>query len=317
MNKYIYAVDVGGTDIKAGIIDPDGEVLYTQKAPTLPFDKKNSLANQIFRLLQSLEQLSNMKIAEAVGVGVGLPGLIDTENGILKYSGNLNLSNYPIGQELKKLIDVPVKFSNDADAATLAELYFGAGKNTKNFIMITVGTGIGGGIVIDGKPLSFVRNYTGEIGHIKITDKKTKCSCGEAGCCEVFASTKALVEMTKRAMKQDKNSLMWKGYDLKSVTGKTVFEFKDVDQTANRVFNEFVERLGSLIVNLANILLPEAVILSGAISQQGKALTEPLENYVNSHIFARHINYKIKIKIAKCTKDAGIIGAGCLFKEEV
>ena len=311
MNNYIYAVDVGGTDIKAGIIDDSGVAIFQKKAPTLPFDKNNSLAMQIYALLKDLEKTSSLKIEKAVGVGVGIPGLIDTKEGILKYSGNLNLTDYPIGKELAKLLDVKLKFVNDADAATLAEFYYGAGEGSKNFIMVTVGTGIGGGMVIDEKPLCFSRDFTGEI-----TDKKVKCTCEEFGCSETVASTKALVEATKQAMKKNKNSLMWTKYDLDTVSGKTVFEFKDIDPIAKQVFDTFIERLGSEIVNLVNILLPELIVISGAISQQGKALTTPLENYVNSHIFTRHINYKVKIKIAKHTKDAGTIGASCLFKEE-
>lgn len=309
-------MDVGGTDIKAGIVDTGGNVLFQKKSPTLPFDNKNTLANQIYAIVKELENTSSLKIEHAIGLGIGLPGLVDSQNGILRFSGNLNISNYAILQELRKFLIVPIKIANDADVATLAELYFGTGVGYNNFVMLTVGTGIGGGIVIDGKPLSASRNFTGEIGHMKICDKKIKCTCGEYGCCETIASTRALVQMTKSAMKKHTDSLMWTKYNLENVSGKTVFEFKDVDETAKNVFDAFIANLGSVIVNLVNILLPEAIVLSGAISKQGKALTEPLEEYVNSHIFARHINFKIKIKIAQHNKDAGIIGASCLFKEE-
>lgn len=316
MKEYIYAVDVGGTDIKAGIIDTSGNILASSKVKTSAFDKDLTLANQIYDLLKELEKASSLSVDDAVGIGIGLPGLIDTKNGNIRYSANLNISEYPIVRELKKLINVPIKIANDADVATLAELHFGAGKGTNNFIMVTVGTGIGGGIVIDGKPLSRSRDYTGEIGHFKITDKKIMCGCGQMGCSEAYGSTRSLIALTKEAMKKNKDSLMWTKYNLDNISGKTVFEFKDVDNAAKGVFEEYIKRLGTIIVNLSNILLPELIVISGAISQQKSTLTRPLEQYVNSHIFAGHIKYKIKIKTAVHTKDAGIIGASCLFKEE-
>jgi glucokinase len=267
----------------------------------------------IKKLIDLLEKESNLKIENASGLGIGLPGLVDIQNGVLGFSGNLKLKNYALKSELEKFVHIPIKIANDADVATLAEAYFGAGKNYSNFIMATIGTGIGGGIVISKKLISENAPYAGEIGHIKVTDKKVKCSCGEYGCFEAVASTKALVSMTAETMKKHKNSAMWQAYSPETVSGKTVFEFKDTDPVAKEVFDKFIKNLGDGLVSLANIFMPEAIVLGGAISNQKKALVEPLDAYVNAHIYAKNIGKKIPIISAKHTGNAGILGGRCLF----
>lgn len=312
MKKYYYSVDVGGTSIKAGIVNEDGEILFSENLKTVPAGT-NYLAESIIILLEKLEKNSELEISKSSGIGIGLPGLIDSKNGILKYSGNLKLRDYPITQELSKKFSVPIKIANDADIATLAEKVYGAGKGYDNFIMITIGTGIGGGIVIGGKIITEHTNYAGEIGHIKITQKNVKCSCGSKGCWEALASTKALVQMTQEAMQKHPESKMWKTYTPDMVTGKTVFEYLGEDETADKLFEEYISFLGDGLVNLVNVLTPELIVVGGAISAQKNKLNIPLENYVNEHIFAKNAGYKINIVTAKYTGNAGILGGKCLF----
>ncbi len=313
MKRYYYSIDVGGTNIKGGIVDESGNVLFRKTIKTLP-ESQNFLSDSIIKLVKELEKISNLSAQKACGIAVGLPGLIDSQNGVLGFSGNLKLKDYPLKSELEKAFNVQIKIANDADVATLAELHFGAGKNLNNFIMVTVGTGIGGGIVVNRKLLSETVPYAGEIGHMKTTDKKIKCTCGEYGCFEATASTKALVSMTKLAMKKNPQSKMWQTYDLDSADGKTVFEYKDTDETAKEVFDNFISNLGSGLVSLSNIFMPEAIIVSGAISNQGKNISVPLETYINSHIFAKNVGVKIKVKIAEFTGSAGLVGGICLFE---
>ena len=314
MKKYYYSVDVGGTFIKAGIVDADGTVLFTDSLKTIP-GGTNYLAESIIILLEKLEKTSSLKISKASGLGIGLPGLIDSENGILKFSGNLKLKDYPLKTELEKKIKIPIKIGNDADIATLAESYYGAGKGYNNFLMVTIGTGIGGGIIIGGKILSHYVDFSGEIGHMKITQKREKCTCGEVGCFEAVASTKALVAMTAEAMKKHPESKMWNNYTPDMANGKTVFEYLGIDETADNLFKEYIENLGSGIVNLVNVLMPEIIVVGGAISAQKTKLTAPLEEYVNAHIYTKNIGSKIKITTAKYTGNAGIIGGRCLFNK--
>ncbi len=311
MKKYYFSVDVGGTFIKAGIIDKDGNVLFSDSLKTEP-GSTNYLAESIVILLEKLEKTSALKIAKSQGVGIGLPGLIDCENGILKFSGNLELKDYPIKAELEKKISVPIKIANDADVATLAEKCYGSGKGHKNFLMITIGTGIGGGIVVNNNLLGLTLPYSGEIGHI-VTGNKTKCSCGETGCYEASASTKALVKMTSDAMIKNPDSKMWTTYTPAMVTGKTVFEYLETDETAKKVFENYIQMLGDGLVSLVNIFAPEVIVVGGAISAQKSKLLLPLETYVNKHIYAKNAGYSVKLVTAKYTGNAGIIGGKCLF----
>ncbi len=312
MNKYFYCIDVGGLSIKAGIVDKNGTILFSDSIKTSPAGT-NYLAESIIILIEKLEKTSSMPINKSSGLAIGLPGIIDRENGVLKYSGNLKLKDYPIKSELQKKFKVPIKIENDAGVATLAEMRFGNAKKHSNFIMLTVGTGIGGGIVLNGSLITKASPFACEIGHIKITRSKTKCSCGDEKCWEALASTKALVEKTKQAMKNNPKSKMWSKYTPDTASGKTIFEFLDTDQTAKEIFDEYITNLGDGIVSLVNIFAPEKVVIGGAISAQKNKLVLPLEKYVNQHIYAKNGGYKVKLVSDKYTGNAGIIGGICLF----
>lgn len=313
MNKYYYCIDVGGTYIKCGIGTSDGKILFSSKTATGAEAENFDLCESIIKLCEGLEKRSGLSASKSNGIGIALPGLVDSTNGILKFSGNLGLKNYPILSKLKKTYSCPIKIANDADTATLAELKFGAGKTNKNFIFVSIGTGIGGGVVIGGKPLSEFANFSGEIGHIKITDKNFKCTCGESGCFEALASTKALVRLTKKSIQKNPDCLMAKSVSIHEVSGKTVFDFCKKDPIAQEVFDEYISRLGSGIVNLVNIFAPETVVIGGAISAQKGALIKPLEKYVNKHIFMKTAGVTVKLLPATKTGDSGLLGVMCQF----
>ncbi|MBQ8451738.1 MAG: ROK family protein [Clostridia bacterium] len=308
MKNFYYCVDVGGTYIKAGVVDEKGKILFKDKCPTNL--KTNSLAENIIILLKNIENSSGFELKKALGLGVACPGMIDSTNGIVKFAGNLNLTNYPLEMEMKKFTKVPIKLANDADAATLAELILGSGKGFGSAFMFTFGTGVGGGFALNGHLLPV--NYSGEIGHMKLFSNGIKCTCGEEGCYETMASTAALIRQTKEAVKNNPNSLL-NTYPLESISGKTIFEFLDKDKTAKEVFDRFITYAGTGIVNIVNTLNPDVIIIGGAISAQKDVVLKPLTKYVNEHVFKRHGNEKVEIKIAKFTNDAGIIGARFLF----
>lgn len=311
-NNYYYCIDVGGTSIKGGIVDSENNILFSSWVKTRTFDGSISLAENIMTLVSNLEETSSLAVSKAKGLGVGVPGLI-SKNGIVCRSANLNLNQYPLKAELEKLVTIPVKVANDACVAGLAENEFGAGQNYKNYLMLTLGTGIGGEIFVNGKPLRLTRSFSSEMGHIKITDRNIRCGCGEFGCFESVASTIALEKQTRDAMQKNTSSKMWTKYNLETVCGKTVFEFKDEDKTASQVFKTYIKYLGTGIVNLINILSPEAIIIGGAISAQKDNLTIPLKDYVYSHIYARNERPLPEIINAKSSGNAGILGAKCLF----
>lgn len=311
-SNYYYTIDVGGTDIKGGIVDKNGNIISTEKIKNV-HSEQNYLENNIIKLLKSLEMKSGLMIDDANGIGIGVPGNVDSKNGILKFSGNLELENYPLKKILSKHFKPEVRIANDAEVATLAELHKGYGEQFDNFAVVTIGTGIGCGLVLNKTSLRSISQYSCEFGHIKITDKPVKCTCGETGCYEAIASTKALVEATKLAMKNNLKTKMWETYTLETVSGKTVFDYKDTDETAKMVFDEFIKNLGTGLVNLLNIVLVDAIVLGGAISNQKSALTTPLEQYINSHIYAKCTGKKVKCKISKFKNDAGLLGARYLF----
>ena len=313
MKKYYYCIDVGGTAIKGGIIDEDNNIVSQAKIKTVVSKEPNYLTNSIMSIVDMLEKDSNLPLKKSSGLGIGVPGLIDSEKGIIRFSGNLKLTEYPLKEELEKQVSVPVKIANDADIATLAELYAGAGKPYKNFIMLTLGTGIGSGIVLDGKLLSTFLPLSGEIGHIKISNTKEPCSCGDYDCFEALASTKALVKLTKQAMQNNPKSQMWTKYNLDNVNGKTIFDFLDTDASAKQVFNQFIENLGTGIVSLINIFAPEAIVIGGAISNEKDTILKPLKDYVDKRIYIGNIGLKSNIVIAKQTGNAGILGGKFLF----
>ena len=306
MSKYYYCIDVGGTDIKAGIVDSENNIIARSKTPTKTYFEKSSLAETLFEIMKELENTTNLAVDKASGIGIGLPGLVDDNAGIIKYINSLKIKNYNIKEDMKKYTVVPVRLANDAELATLAEFKLGAGKGHNNLAMLTIGTGIGSGIIVDGKPLRSSMPFACELGPISITQDENESF-------ERLASTKALVNQTREAMENNTSSKMWQTYTPETVSGRTVFEYKDIDQTAKDVFERYIRFLGTGVVTVYNIFTPEVIVIGGGVSGQKSALIKPLTEYVNSHIFTKNIGQKVKIISAKFMNDAGILGARCLF----
>lgn len=312
--KFYYSIDVGGTDIKGGVVSETGVILYSAKTPTRPNLATFDLCQSIITLCEKLEKLSGYKLSEAIGLGIGLPGLIDSKRGILRHSGNLRLVNYPLKSKLEKTVRVPIKIANDADIATLSELYFGAGKKYQNFVLLSIGTGIGGGAVIGGVPISAACNYSCEFGHIKVTNEKIACTCGSYGCFEAVASSRALNIQIKNKLRIKQNSKMLNKYSVGEVDGKILFDYLKKDKVADEIFEEYIEKLGNGIVSIVNIFSPDAVVISGAISAQKDKLLKPLEMFVNKNIYSSNAGKSVKFIVAKEIGNAGILGGMCLFK---
>jgi len=306
MNHYYFCFDIGGTDIKGGILDEHNNILYQDKIETQKSIQQSTLADVLLNFANQLAKTANVTVENCSGFGIGIPGLIDGNLGVIKYSACLNLKDYPLAKELKKHIKVPIKIANDAELATLAEMYYGNGKNRSSFALLTIGTGIGCGIVIKGVSIRQINPFACEFGH-------NFASFSNDVEYEQIASTKALILQTKEAMKQNKNSKMWTKYNLDSVCGETIFEFKDADETARQVFENYIKNLGDGIVNLYNTFAPQVIILGGGISAQKSKLTAPLETYVNKHIFTKNISNKVHITTSKFLNGAGLVGVKCLF----
>ena len=314
---YYIGVDIGGTGIKTGIVSKDYKLIDKSSIPTdKSLDYKvivKDIANQILSLIKK----NNIDIADVRAIGIGCPGTIDSKNGIVNYANNLQWKEVPLAHQLTTILNKKVKVTNDANAAALGETKCGAGKNYNDTILITLGTGVGGGVVIDGKLFEGYQSKGAELGHMVIRKDGEPCSCGRKGCLESYASATALIRQTKRAMEQDKNSLMWKVASLDNVSGKTAFECaKKGDKTAQKVVNEYIEYLGEGIANFVNIFRPQAIMLGGGVCSQGDNLLNPLKKVVEKNSYGGALNPIPALLIATLGNDAGIIGAASLVIED-
>ena len=315
IRKYYIGIDLGGTFIKGGIVDDLGNVLVSDKVPTEVDGGSEVIVGNIAKLCNLLLAQANMTFGDVEGIGMGVPGTIDGEAGVVVYANNLHWENFPIGKELEKRTGVKVKIANDANVAALGETKFGCGKNYKNTILITLGTGVGGGIVIDGKLFEGVRSAGAELGHSVIVAGGEPCTCGRKGCLEAYASATALIRDTKRAMEADKNSKMWEIGSIDKVTGKTAFDYYKTDASAKKVVDRYIELLGVGLTNLANEFRPEVLILGGGVCAQGDALVKPLQAFLDREIYGGKTGPQVKILTATLGNSAGLLGGAALLME--
>lgn len=313
VRKYYLGIDLGGTFIKGGIVDDEGNIVLQDSTPTESEKGGPRVAENIANLCKKLLKNANMTESDVVGIGMGSPGMIDSKTGEVVYSNNLAWEHFMLAEEVQKHISLPVKVANDANVAALGETKFGCGKNYNNTVMFTLGTGVGGGIIIDGKLFEGNRSAGAEIGHSVIVAGGEQCSCGRKGCLEAYASATALIRDTKRAMLAHKDSKMWEIGDIDSVTGKTAFDYKDSDIYAKEVVDNYIQKIGVGLTNAANVFRPEAIILGGGVCAQGDNLVKPLQEYLNKELYAGEKGPQVKILIATLGNSAGLLGAAALL----
>ena len=243
---------------------------------------------------------------------MGSPGSVNPEKGEICYSANLGFANTKLGKMLEDRLGKRVFLENDANAAAYGEMIAGAGKGTKDFIAITLGTGVGGGVIMDGKMLTGSNFAGGELGHIVIVKDGAHCSCGRDGCWEAYASATGLIRETREAMQKDKQSKMWEiaGGSLDNVNGRTAFQGKKAgDETAKRVVKEYCDYVACGLTNIINIFQPDMVCIGGGISKEGEILAAPVREYVERERFSKNVDKQTIIKTAQLGNNAGIIGA--------
>lgn len=310
MKTYV-GLDIGGMTVKGIIIDGEGNVLAEGNVETESAEGGKHMCENIARLVNALFAKCNAdrNLAQA---GVGCPGLIDSQNGVVKFAGNLNLREFPLEKTLEDLIKMPVRITNDANAAALGEARFGAGKEYDSSILVTLGTGVGGGIIIDGKLFEGNKSAGTEIGHMVIERKGNYCSCGRRGCFETYCSATALVKKTKEVMEDDPSSEMWKTYTSTTATGKTAFDYMETDYSAKKIVDWYVKNLACGIANLANIFRPEIIMLGGGVSEQGERLTVPVQKLLDAELFAGTDFAPVKVVKASLGSKAGAYGAAAL-----
>ncbi|MBQ8291448.1 MAG: ROK family protein [Clostridia bacterium] len=311
--KYYVGIDLGGTFIKGGIVDNGGNILVEDKTPTESEKGDVGVAKNIAALTEKLLLASGVDKGSVVGVGMGVPGMIDSKAGVVIYSNNLRWKDFAIGETVSSLTGLPVKIANDANVAALGEAKFGAAKGKENVVMLTLGTGVGGGVVAEGRLVEGNKSAGAELGHSVIVAGGEQCTCGRKGCLEAYASATALIRDTKRAMEANKDSKMWEIGGIEAVTGKTAFDYQNSDPYAKAVVENYVEKLACGITNFANIFRPETVLLGGGVCGQGDGLVKPLQALLDKELFAGELGPQVEIKIAQLGNLAGLLGAAALF----
>ena len=315
VRKYYVGIDLGGTFIKGGIVDDLGNIIYEDKAPTESDKGAEQVAENIAALVKKLLAKVGLGTDDVEGIGMGVPGMIDSKNGNVIYSNNLAWKDFAIGPKVAALTGLRVKIANDANVAALGEVKFGVAKGYENAILLTLGTGVGGGIVVDGKLVEGNKSAGAELGHAVIVAGGEQCTCGRKGCLEAYASATAIIRDTKRAMEANPNSKMWEIGALDKVTGKTAFDYKDVDEYAKAVVDGYIANLACGITNFANIFRPEVVILGGGVCAQGDELVKPLQVQLNKELFAGELGPQVPIVIAQLGHSAGLLGGAALLME--
>lgn len=314
---FAIGIDIGGTSIKGAVVNDTGKVL-TRFA--MDVNKNASGEDEVNRfcdvMIKSINDYDNSIKLE--GIGIGMPGILDMDKGVVITSPNLPRWNgLHISKLISKRMGLPVYINNDANVATLGEARFGSGKEYSNLIMLTLGTGVGGGIIIDNKLYDGNKHQGAELGHMVIRVNGEKCGCGRRGCFEAYASATALIRDTKKEMDKCPDSLMHDvSKELGKINAKVVFEAsRRGDKAAIRVMKRYVKYLSEGILNYCNIFRPEVVLLFGGVANEGDYLLDQVRHYLKNHKYGMKGSPKVELKVASLGYDSGKIGAACLVFE--
>lgn len=318
--KWLIGVDIGGTTTKIALIKDTGEMMERWEIPT---DNENEGRNITANIAKSIEQkLEKYKITKdhVRGIGVGAPGPANLDTGMIEHAPNLSWhDHYPLRELLEEQTGFPVAINNDANCAALGEMWKGAGDEASDLVCVTLGTGVGGGVIANGKIVQGIRGAAGEIGHItSIRDGGVRCNCGKLGCLETIASATGIVRLaTERVEKEPDSSssrlsLLYK--EKGQITAENVFDLaRDGEKIATEVVDEVSFHLGFALANIANTLNPDKVILGGGVSKAGEILLQPLSVYFKKFSFPNIAN-STELVLAKLGNDAGVIGAAWMIK---
>lgn len=310
--NYI-GVDLGGTNIVVGLVDEEGKMIKSISRPTVKERGVEPIFDDIFDMCNELITEFDLNKTNLNGIGIGIPGTIDDKNGVIVYSNNIRIDNFNVREYAKGKIDFEIRMANDADCAALGEVVAGSAKGCSDAIVVTLGTGVGGGIIIDGK--IFAGFYPGgaEVGHQIIEVNGRQCSCGNKGCFEAYSSATALILAAKNKAEENKDSLLYKlvDGDMEKMNAKVPFDADQAgDKVGHEVIEEYLDYLAVGVANLINIFKPEAILLGGGICKQGENLTTPLKARIKDLAYAGDL--RTEIKIASLGNDAGLIGAAML-----
>ena len=313
---FTIGIDLGGTNIAAGLVNEDYQIVRKASVETRAQREADEIVKDMAQICLQLCKDEGISINDVNSVGIATPGTADRDRGIVKYANNLPFRNYPIAEKLKSFLGVNnVRIANDADAAAYGEVVAGAGKGHKDFIMITLGTGVGGGIVANGQLYSGFNYAGGELGHMVIVHNGVQCSCGRKGCWEAYSSATALIRMTKEKMQECKDSAMWEYVqgDIEKVSGRTAFDcMRKGDEAAKEVVDTYLSYLATGTANIINIFQPSVMAFGGGVANEKDNLIVPLRKLVQGDTYGSDASDMTQLKSAVLGNDAGIIGAAAL-----
>ena len=309
--KYCFGIDIGGTTVKIGLFSEAGEMLDRWEIPTRKGNDPAELLKDVKISLENCMQEKRMAKEDILGIGMAAPGPV-TSDGVLQNAVNIGWGSVKLGEEAEKIIGIsPVRIGNDARVAALGEATFGVGKEVESMLMVTLGTGVGGGTVLQGKILTGVSGVAGEVGHMTIDPYETEyCSCGKKGCLEQYASATGMVRIAERFLQESKEDSVLRRVE--KITAKNLWDAaKNGDALADEITDFVCSRLGAAIANAIYLVDTEMVVIGGGVSSAGQHLLEKVEKAYQERVFAHSRNKKFVL--AELGNDAGIMGAAALI----
>ncbi len=306
MKKYGFGVDVGGTTVKMGFFETDGRLIDKWEVRTDTSDGGKNILSDIAQSIDNKLAQEGISKSDVQGIGIGVPGPV-TSDGVVHTCVNLGWGTVDVAEQLKSLTGIDVCAGNDANVAALGEMWQGGAKGSTNVIMVTLGTGVGGGIIVDGKVVAGFNGAGGEIGHITVNkDEIEACNCGQFGCLEQYTSATGIVRMAKRRLAKSEDETVLRKYE--ELTAKDIFdEAKNGDEMALALVDDFGNILGSTLSNMACVVNPEIIVIGGGVSKAGQILIDSIRKHYQSTAF--HACKETRFELATLGNDAGIFGS--------
>ena len=315
----VLGIDIGGTNVKFGVVDENYNIVGRGKRKTVVTDNPIRIIDDMVAAAKDAVSDAGLTMTDIKACGVGSPGSADCVNGIIYDAYNLNIKKLNVKELMEERLNLPTLVANDANSGALGEMLAGAGKGTNSFVIITLGTGVGGGVIINGKMLVGHNFAGGELGHTLLVYNGEPCSCGRKGCWEAYASATALIRQTKQKMKECPDSIMWKLTDnnLDNASGRTAFDaMRENDVAGKEVVDQYIEYIAAGVTDMINIFQPQTLTIGGGISKEGDVLIKPINEYVLKNAYSGGTGEHTKINVAELGNDAGIIGAAFLHTLE-
>ncbi len=314
---YRLGIDLGGTNIVAGVVDENYKIVAKASCKTVVPRPESEICDSMAEVAKKAVAKAKITMEDIDSIGIGVPGAVNPKTGVIEYSANLFFHNWEVVEMMQERLNIKVKIENDANAAALGEYLAGSAKGAKNAVAITLGTGVGGGIIINGKIYSGSNFAGAELGHMVIVKDGKECACGRRGCWETYASATGLINLTKQKILSEKLEFSYmlklcEG-DINKVDGRTAFDaMRDGDPTAKAVVDEYISYLSCGLVNIINIFQPDVLCIGGGISNEGENLLGPVRAYIERERYTKHNDKQTIVCTCTLGNDAGIIGAAYL-----